>query len=191
MQNNLEYLLENMFDFSDKSCFYFIQILDRTKKWNNKNRCVKSYFVDSREDLLAKREEMITISTATWARVYVHPARRRKSKIDLELIAYIANRLVESNLCNKMWRAYESVCGRNKWVETRWLIDVDTKDIWYLDEVMLSLEDLWLQCSDYLLVNTVKWFHIITKRKFDLKRFQETFPWIYVHSNNPTILFAP
>lgn len=182
-----------MFDFTDQSCFYFFQILDRTKKWNNKNRCIKSYFIDNLESLLAKREEMIIIANATGSRIYVHPARRSKAKVDLELLAYVATRLKESNDCNKMWRAYESVCGRNKWVEKRWVVDIDSKWLWIVTSVMWVLKKIKpsLSQDDYFLVPTVKWIHLVTKKWFDLKSFEEEFPNIDVHKNNPTILYAP
>jgi len=175
------------FDWSDQSCFYFFQVLDRNKNWNNKNRCIKSYFIDNEEQYNKKLEEMITLCNCFLARLYVHPARRNKQKIDLELLAFVANRLAESNDCNKMRRAYESVCGRNKWVETRWIVDIDTKDQFFVWDVIQKIESIEPHVKPFFINETVSGYHLIYDRWFNLSKFNL---WIDVHKNNPTLLYA-
>lgn len=179
------------FDRSDKWCFYFFQLLDRSKNGNNKNRLVKSYYIDSQKTLEYRMEEMIKIADVTGARIYVHPARRNKRDIDLDLIAYVAQRLKESNECDKMRRAYESVCGQNKWVEKRWIVDVDHKDkstaitaMWYISSLRpkLSVQE------DMFLNQTPNWRHIICKKWFDLSQYDLQRD---IHKNNPTVIYAP
>ena len=176
------------FDFSLPWTFYFFQILDRNKNWNNKNRCIKTYYINSAEYLEKKKEEMILLCDTMSARLYAHPARRDKSVIALELLAYVANRLVESNDCDKMWRAYESVCGRNKWIEKMWIVDVDTKDAFFVWDVIQKIESIEPYVKPYFINETVNWYHLIYNRWFNLSKFNL---WIDVHKNNPTILYSP
>ena len=84
--------------------FYFVQLLDRSKSGgNNKTRCVKSYHIDSQEYLDKKYDEMLTIANATNSRIYVHPARRSKLKVSLELLSYIAD-CINTDTLDRVYR---------------------------------------------------------------------------------------
>lgn len=107
--------------------FYFFQIINRQKSWTNKARCIKSYFIRDQEHLDKKMEEMISIAETTNSRVYMHPSRRSKRKISLELLTYTAD-CIKYNEIGRLRRWYETVCWRDHWVEKIRLVDVDTKD---------------------------------------------------------------
>ena len=169
----------------EQAYMYFFQILDRSKKGNNKNRCVKSFYISSYESFLAKQEEMIILAEATDSRVYVHPARRDKNRISLELLSYVATRLAEANDCNKMWRAYESVCGRNKWVERMWIVDVDTKDEFVVWDTIQHIDSIgW--GTPYFINETVNWFHLIYNKGFNRSKYSLSHQ---IHANNPTLIY--
>ena len=176
------------FDRSDPSTFYFFQIINRRKQsWNNKVRCIKSYFIDSKEYLDKKRDEMTAIADLMWCRVYVHPARRSKEQIWLRLIGYVAD-CVSTKTVEKLSRCYETVCWRSLWVEKRWIVDVDSKNELVIEDTVEHIKTLrpFLKDEDIFINRTVNWYHVITKKWFDLSKFD--LGWD-VHKNNPTVIY--
>ena len=167
--------------------FYFIQILDRNRSAsNNKTRCVKSYFIESQDTLDKKKDEMIAIANATNSRIYIHPSRRDKNQIALELLSLVAD-CIRTNTNNKIWRAYESTCGRNSWVEKIWVVDVDTKDDVSLQDTIKHIELIRPNRKPRKVIPTVKWYHLLYQWWFDLSKYTAKRD---VHKNNPTLLYA-
>lgn len=171
--------------------FYFIQILDRKRSASSNNgRCIKSYFVDSEEYLNKRKDDMIAMAHAYDARIYIHPARRSKMQIALEILSYTAD-CIKTNSIDRMWRVYETVCWKNSWTEKVWIVDVDTKN----KEVLYHTAQEIKKCRPYrdpdYIMPTVNGYHIIYKGWFDLQEYSEnTISLLWdVHKNNPTLLY--
>lgn len=154
---------------------------------NNKTRCIKSYYVDTQEYLDKKKDEMIKIADTTGCRIYIHPARRNKNKIALQLLSYVAD-CISTNTNNKMWRSYETVCWRNLWEDKLWIVDVDSKNF---EEYIIAKEHI-AGIRPYrepaFVIPTVNWCHMIYKWWFDMSQYELKRD---IHKNNPTLLYAP
>lgn len=166
--------------------FYFFQIINRQKNWtNNKSRCIKSYFVRDQEHLDKKMPEMIKIADTTNSRIYMHPSRRSERKISLELLTYTAD-CIKYNEIGRLWRWYETVCGRDHWVEKIRLVDVDTKDQWIVEEVIQHIKLLRPYREPWIINETVNGYHILYRGWFDSSQYKL---WWDIHKNNPTLLY--
>lgn len=129
---------------------------------------------------------MIAIAKATNSRIYIHTARRDKNKIALEVIALIAN-YINTNTNNKVWRAYETACGKNQWIEKIWLVDVDTNDEEELNNSIESIYSIRPYRKPSYVIPTVKWYHLIYRWWFDMSAYTLKRD---VHKNNPTLLYT-
>ncbi len=147
---------------------------------------MKTYYVDSAEYLEKKKPEMIKLAEATNSRVYVHPTRRSKERIALQFITYIA-KCIEYEELDRMWRGYETVCGRNAGVEKMWIIDVDAKDEALLKNVIDRIKLIKPFREPYKVIPTVHGYHVIYKGGFDRSAYD--LPWD-IHTNNPTVIYA-
>ncbi len=152
------------FDWSDPETFYFFQIINRKQSsGNNKGRCIKTYYVDTKEYLEKKISEMKALTdTNDGYRVYVHPARRSKGKIALELLQYVAECLVKNTL-ERLDRSYPTVCGRNLGIEKVWIVDVDNKEQSDIDETIAHIKTLRPYPDARFINPTVNGNHILYK----------------------------
>lgn len=167
--------------------FYYIQILNRDKSsGNNKTRCIKTYYVDTQEYFDKKKQEMIEIAKTTHSRVYVHPARRDKKRIALQMITYVA-KCIEYEEIDRLRRWYETVCGRNQGTEKMWIIDIDTKDESLLQTAIEHIEAIQPFRKPYKILPTVHGYHLIYKGGFDRSSYK--LEWD-IHTNNPTVIYA-
>lgn len=167
--------------------FYFFQILDRSKSGgNNKTRCIKSYYIDNQEFFDKKKPEMIELADTTKSRVYVHPARRRKDKIALELLSYVADCINYGEL-DRVWRWYETVCWRNHGVKKMWIVDVDSNETVEVRNAIAHIKDIQPFRVPAKIVNTVNWVHLIYEGWFDRTKYK--LKWD-IQTNNPTVIYS-
>jgi hypothetical protein len=90
--------------------FYFFQILDRNRSASSNNgRCIKSYFIDSQEYLDKRKDDMMKLANSFNARIYIHPARRSKYIVALDVLTNTAEHL-RTNTLDRVWRIYETSC---------------------------------------------------------------------------------
>lgn len=199
--------------FESEDDFYHLQILKRKKDLsehkkagNNNARCIKTYYIKSKEYLLSKQEEIISLCELFTARAYINLNRKSFKKASLQLIAEVVNRVI-NHQDEYIYRAYESVVGRGEEGEERsinvgekrWIIDVDTKN---MDIVLDTAREICKCESQYgtgqpkeyrniiTYIPTFNGWHIIT-HPFNLKQI-EPFRSIYpfdVQKNNPTLLY--
>lgn len=178
--------------------FYFFQIIKRKKdnpdtpwiNWNNHQRLIKSYSIYTEEQLEKYKEEMINIASVTNSRIYMHPARRSKEKVQKEMLIKIAEN-IHSNKHSLSW-LYNTCCWWKTYTEKLWIVDVDKKMNWEeYKKLMIHLgKDVQPYREDKVIthIKTKNWFHLIT-RPFNLKEFKEGYPDIDVHKNNPTLIY--
>jgi hypothetical protein len=175
--------------------FYFVQILDRNRSASSNNgRCIKSYFIDSQEYLEKRKDDMVKLADCFDARIYIHPARRNKFNVWLDMLWYTAD-CIKTGSTERLRRAYETACWKNKWVEKIWIVDVDTKD----KEILYSTAQAIAYCrpyrEPYVIMPTVNWYHMLYKWWFDTEVYNKWLEWSRykrdIHKNNPTVLYAP
>lgn len=182
------------FEFMDWE-FYFFQIIKRKKdnpdtawiNWNNHARCIKTYSIYTKEQLDKRKQEIIDICTVTNSRLYMHPARRSKDKVRLEMLSLITENIV-SNKHTLDW-LYNTACWQKTYSQSLWVVDID--DWWpTVDMVELTVNSIRPFNTVQFRIKTKNWRHLITK-PFDLNEFKNNHPDIDVHKNNPTIIFIP
>lgn len=196
-------LIGNLLEFENRDEFYFLQVIQRkkdgnvTQVGNNGYRCIKTYYIYSKEQLYNKMDKIKELCFSNNARAYIHLNRRNAKDIALGCIQHYAQLVSEGN-ANQGYRVYDSVCGklRDKCYKPLWILDVDVKDEEYVNAVKH-----WAMksrgCEEYkrifATIPTVNGYHVIT-RGFDVKQFSEYcredgIEAIDIQKDNPTLLY--
>ena len=181
--------------------FYFLQILVRGKdghqkvSGNNKNRLVKYYTINTPEQLLKYKDEIVAICRVDNARAYMHPTKRNTKEV-----ANVALQLATTTFISQNWIGFKSMystaCGQSYMVsDKKFIIDLD--DVHEGDELYNKVVEKLYQIrghggenSDkvFMTVPTKSGCHIIAW-PFDIGQFSQEFPSIDIHKNNPTLVY--
>jgi hypothetical protein len=107
----------------------------------------------------------------------------------MEMIKTIIDR-VQSGQSNQK-NVFDSVVGKLKTNERRWIVDIDTKD-WMSVLAIKQFIDKCRPVGDKTetIIPTKSGYHLITK-KFDVMEFKKYYPEIDIAKKNPTLLFFP
>lgn len=195
MINNLE-LIKPLLTFNKEGDFYMLYVLKRKKdqpegeKDNHQSvRTIKTYCIDSIEYLEKRYEEIKMLCEVFKARAYIHVQKQNHADVSLEMMMQLAHR-IKCNVSNQRG-LFDSVVGQLKTNEKRWIIDIDTKDLNFLNEVKDFIFNLRPEKDKVeAIVPTKSGYHLITN-KFDSKTFKEKYPEIDIQKKNPTLLFLP
>lgn len=122
--------------------FYFLQILQRGKDAGC-NRCIKTYFIESPEYLLSKKDEIVKLCEMFKARAYINLNPRSYKKCTMQTIAYMAQRASDGDF-KKIYKSWNTICGscRPELKEQKFLVDVDTQDQESLEKIKRILEEV-------------------------------------------------
>lgn len=195
-------LIGDLLEFNDKDEFYFLQIIQRkkdgnvTQVGNNGYRCIKTYYIYSKEQLFDKMDKIKELCFSNNARAYIHLNRRNASDIALGCIQHYAKLVSEGN-SNQGYRVYDSVCGksRDKHYKPLWILDVDTKELNYVEAVKQ-----WAckargseEPRIFATIPTANGYHVIS-RGFDVLQFkqycrEDAIEAIDIQKDNPTLLY--
>jgi hypothetical protein len=195
MIDNLE-LIKPLLNFEKKGDFYMLYVFKRKKdqpegeKDNHQSvRTIKTYCVDSVEYLEKRYDEIKTLCEVFKARAYIHIQKQNHFDVGMEMIKTIIDR-VQSGQSNQK-NVFDSVVGKLKTNEKRWIIDIDTKDLFFAEEVAEFINTLRPEVSKVeTAIPTKSGCHLITK-KFDVIEFKKKYPEIDIQKKNPTILYIP
>jgi hypothetical protein len=196
MIDNFE-LVKPMLKFDSDDDFYFIQILQRKKDnpngvngSNNSSRLIKAYFINSVEHLDVFKDEMIFFANYFNARVGINLNKRSYEKTAFNTLKKTAELMHNKNY-QMVKRAWNTSCGIHNGCDKIWLLDIDTKDAYFLNNVKTFVQ-AQKPIGDNILgvIPSKAGFHLITKG-FDLRDFNKEYPEIEVHKNNPTNLYIP
>lgn len=192
-------LIRSKLDFSDPDKFYFIELMQRKKDFPEfpaNNRMVKYYFVYSLEYFDRIKQEVIDISEATGARVYILLNRRSYKKCLLNVLADGAKMAIDDNYLH-FPNLIPSVVGKYS-AETNksWVVDIDKiKDIEIPKEFIKDVVDCINECEPKIGKSKIKFtiptlhgMHLITS-PFNCQEFSKHFPGIDIHKDNPTLLY--
>jgi hypothetical protein len=125
------------------------------------------------------------------ARAYVHLNRRDSSKLALEMLTDLADRIKQANYSH-LHRIHSTACGR--FVSSKdksWVIDIDDGSGVSPDAVLFEIDKLQPLGEKLLArIPTKNGCHLIT-RPFNAAEFGKAYPTVDVHKNNPTVLYVP
>jgi hypothetical protein len=195
MINNLN-LIKPLLNFSEVGDFYMLYIFKRKKdqttdKANHQSvRTIKTYCIESIEQLESRYDEIIQLCEMFKARAYIHIQKQNHKDVAMNMITEIVTRIQSGQINQK--HVFDSVVGQLKTNEKRWIVDIDTKDGTQLLSIMTAISICRPEDSDKVeaIIPTKSGFHLITKR-FDVMEFKKQYPDIDIQKKNPTLLYYP
>ncbi len=196
MIDNLE-LIKPLLNFSEPGDFYMLLVLKRKKdqpegeRDNHQSvRTIKTYCVESIEYLEKRYEEIKQLCEMFKARAYIHVQKQNHKDVSLNMLATLAERIRDGASNQK--GLFDSVVGQLKTYEKRWVVDIDTKEKSFIEEVATFINVKCEPIRDKIneIIPTKNGYHLITD-KFDVVTFKEKYPDTDVQKKNPTLLYLP
>lgn len=196
MIDNLK-LIKPLLNFSEHGDFYMLYVLKRKKdqpegeKDNHQSvRTIKTYCVESIEYLEKRYEEIKQLCELFKARAYIHVQKQNHKDVSLNMLATLAER-IRDGVSNQKG-LFDSVVGQIKTKEKRWVVDIDTKEKSFIEEVATFINVKCEPIRDKIneIIPTKNGYHLITD-KFDVMTFKEKYPDTDVQKKNPTLLYLP
>ena len=195
MIDNLEQI-KRLLNFSEPGDFYMLYVLKRKKdqpegeRDNHQSvRTIKSYCIESVDNLERRYEEITQLCEMFKARAYIHVQKQNHRDVSLNMMVALAQRTQDGNM--KQQGLFDSVVGQVKTQEKRWIVDIDTKDVDTILNIRYTIntckpEGLKIHCT----IPTKNGVHLITDR-FDVKTFADKYPDVDIQKKNPTLLYYP
>jgi len=195
MINNLD-LIKPLLNFTEEGDFYMLYILKRKKDQpederdnHQSSRTIKTYCIDSLEYLESKYDEIIQLSELFKARAYIHVQKQNHKDVALDMMILLAERIKNGQHDQK--NLFESVVGKVKRMENRWIVDIDDKDEKELAKVISVVDETRpIGSKVEAVIPTKNGYHLITKR-FDVEMFRKSYPQLDIQRKNPTLLYFP
>lgn len=201
MINNFEQI-KSLLKFDNENEFYFLQILQRKKDIknidihltgsNNNSRLIKAYYIYSLASLEKQEKEIIQLCNLFGARASINLNRRNAYTISLEMMSLLATN-IRCNQFTQLHRIYNTICGQHHAEKDKlWIVDIDHKNRREINEILIFIEQ---NCDPKEtkfvdLIESKSGFHLITTA-FNTKQFNDKYPDIEIHKNNPTNLYCP
>ena len=195
MINNIE-LIKPLLNFENEGDFYMLYIFKRKKdqpegeRDNHQSvRTLRSYCIKSIEQLEVKYDEIIQMCEMFKARAYIHVQSQNHKDVSLLMMVELAQRI--QNGVHEQQSLFDSVVGKLKTQEKRWIVDIDTRD----PEVLYDVARTIYSCKPVggkiiTHIPTKNGIHLITKR-FDVMEFSKKHPEVDIQKKNPTLLYYP
>lgn len=195
MINNLD-IIKPLLNFTDEGDFYMLYILKRKKDQpeeerdnHQSSRTIKTYCIDSLDYLESKYEEIVQLSELFKARAYIHIQKQNHKDVALDMMMLLAERIKNGQHNQK--NLFESVVGKVKRMENRWIVDIDDKDEKELAKTIAVLDETRPEGNKVeAVIPTKSGYHLITKR-FDVDMFRKSYPQVDIQKKNPTLLYFP
>jgi hypothetical protein len=195
MIDNLE-MIKQLLNFSEKGDFYFLLVLKRKKdqpegeRDNHQSvRTIKTYCVESIEYLEKRYDEIKQLCEMFKARAYIHVQKQNHKDVSLEMMIGLAEKIKNGQHNQK--HLFDSVVGQIKTHESRWIVDLDTKDEGEVVRITEAINFIRPEGDKvHAIIPTKNGYHIITDR-FDVMEFKKHFSEIEIQKKNPTLLFLP
>jgi hypothetical protein len=195
MIDNLE-LVKPLLNFENEGDFYMLYVLKRKKdqpegeRDNHQSvRTIRTYCIKSIEQLEKRYDEIIMMCEMFKARAYIHVQKQNHKDVSLNMMVALAQRIQDGN--HEQQSLFDSVVGQLKTLEKRWIVDVDIKDVEFVEEVAKFINLLRPEGDKIeTAIPTKNGYHLITKR-FDVMEFKKQYPDIDIQKKNPTLLYLP
>ena len=188
--------IKSLLNFEQKGDFYMLYVMKRKKDQPEEERnqhqsvrTIKSYSIGSLEYLDKRYDEIKQLCEIFKARAYIHVQKQNHNDVALEMLPEIVKRIQSGQI--EQQHVFDSVVGKLKTYEKRWVVDIDTKDANIITNIIKSINYCRPQ-EDKIITNiqTKNGVHLITKR-FDVKQFKKIHPDIDIQKKNPTLLYYP
>jgi hypothetical protein len=209
MLNNLE-LIKPLLNFENPGDFYMLYVFKRKKdqttdKANHQSvRTIKTYCIESIEQLENRYEEIQQLCEMFKARAYIHVQKQNHKDVSLNMMVALAEKIRNGQHNQK--NLFDSVVGQLKTYEKRWIIDCDDA----LEPSPMMMAHIEYQCKPITevefdeagvpigipnrkieaIIPTKNGYHLITKR-FDVMEFKKNYPDVDIQKKNPTLLYYP
>ena len=209
MINNLE-LIKPLLNFENEGDFYMLYIFKRKKdqttdKANHQSvRTIKTYCIESIEQLENRYEEIQQLCEMFKARAYIHVQKQNHKDVSLNMMVALAEKIRNGQHNQK--NLFDSVVGQLKTYEKRWIVDCDDA----LEPSPMMMAHIEYQCKPITevefdaagvpigmpnrkieaIIPTKNGHHLITKR-FDVMEFKKKYPDVDIQKKNPTLLYLP
>ena len=209
MINNLE-LIKPLLNFENEGDFYMLYIFKRKKdqttdKANHQSvRTIKTYCIESIEQLDNRYEEIQQLCEMFKARAYIHVQKQNHKDVSLNMMVALAEKIRNGQHNQK--NLFDSVVGQLKTYEKRWIVDCDDA----LEPSPMMMAHIEYQCKPITevefdaagvpigipnrkieaIIPTKNGHHLITKR-FDVMEFKKKYPDVDIQKKNPTLLYLP
>ena len=195
MINNIE-LIKPLLNFENEGDFYMLYVLKRKKdqpegeRDNHQSvRTLRSYCINSIEQLEKKYDEIQLLCETFKARAYIHVQKQNHKDVSLNMMVALAQRIQDGN--HQQQSLFDSVVGQLKTYEKRWIVDIDTKDGRTIFEIEAAINMSKPEGSKIITtIPTKNGVHLITER-FDSRSFGELYSDIDIQKKNPTLLYLP
>lgn len=196
MVNNIE-LIKPLLNFENEGDFYMLYVLKRKKdqpegeRDNHQSvRTLRSYCINSIEQLEKKYDEIQLLCETFKARAYIHVQKQNHKDVSLNMMVALAQRIQDGN--HQQQSLFDSVVGQLKTYEKRWIVDIDTKDARTLYDIAATINSCKPEGLAKIITNipTKNGCHLITKR-FDVMEFKKKHPEVDIQRKNPTLLYLP
>ena len=197
MVNNLEVIKEHLI-FPNERSFYFIQIIKRKKEnpeMTGYSLPVESFYIFSVEQLERVMPHIIEKCEQNRARAYIKMNTLDMQSVALETISVLTQEIRKENWkhISKALNSACGICGKQNGTEKLYLIDIDTKDIDYINEVkncINSLEPLDKPEKVKMIVPTRNGIHFLSTG-FNMQKFRQQYHNIDIHDDGITLLYFP
>lgn len=189
--------IKSLINFGEKGQFYQLYILVRKKdqpdgeKDNHQSvRTIKSYSIDSFDYLDKRWEEIKMLCEVFRARAYMHVQGQNHRDVGLNMMISLAERLRDGNFNQR--GLFDSVVGQVKTKEKYWIVDLDSKDPFYIADVETFIDEECKPIGNKVIkkIPTKNGVHLITHR-FDVMEFKKRYPEVDIAKKNPTLLYYP
>lgn len=185
--------LKNFLRFEDELDFYYIFIVRRRKDAPKESedlifpkKIIKSYTVSSIEYLEEIWPEIKIICKAFNARAYISVERQNHKNMGFLLMQKIAKQM-ECGQFN-FERIFSKTRGSLKSKEHRWILDIDKKDLVYLEKIKTHLNQMKFRPNIFGIMPTPNGYHIIIS-KFSATNFSKNFPEIEIKKGAFTLAY--
>lgn len=201
MIDNLD-LIKPLLNFSDEGDFYMLYVFKRKKdqpedeRDNHQSvRTIKTYCISSTEYLEKRYDEIKMLCEVFNARAYIHIQKQNHKDVSLNMMVELAEKI--RNGQTNQQNLFDSVVGKIKTQEKRWIVDIDTKDENALMKIMHLINNVKPYKEDPKVIKVIptkSGYHLITER-FDVMEFQKYMKLQGdvpdIQKKNPTLLYLP
>lgn len=189
--------IKELLNFEEEGDFYMLLVLKRKKdqpeeeRENHQSvRTIKTYCIESIEDLDKRYDEIKNLCSIFNARAYIHVSRQNHKDVGLLMIEALAERIRNGVIRHK--HIFDSVVGQVKIRDKRWIVDIDDPQDGQIDDIIICINSLQPIDEDKIIaqIPTKNGIHLITK-PFNKSEFHKIHENIDIHKTNPTLLFCP
>ena len=177
--------------FDDPDYFYYLRIIKR-KKDNpdvdmTTSKTIKSYCIDSFQELLDLQPEITRICDVNNARAMLYLNKRSYKSIAMDVIKKTFNH-IEANTFQHIKNAYDMACISRKAEKKYWIIDID--EVHNMDKTKLHDIIDRFRTKKHIILPTKTGIHLIVE-PFDPREFKKEYPHIEIHKDSPINLYIP